>query len=100
MRNSPAEQSPSGTPQPGGSGTQSGGGGTNGKAEMWQPDEAAVRDGTCSFNVKVNLTYFPIELNFNAHKLYRSSSPPPPPAPSPEPYPLPSVSYQFLLITF
>uniref|UniRef100_F1KY66 Numb-related protein 1 n=1 Tax=Ascaris suum TaxID=6253 RepID=F1KY66_ASCSU len=52
MRNSPAEQSPSGTPQPGGSGTQSGGGGTNGKAEMWQPDEAAVRDGTCSFNVK------------------------------------------------
>ncbi|VDM41298.1 unnamed protein product [Toxocara canis] len=51
MRNSPAEQSPSGTPQPGGSGPHSGSS-ANDKAEMWQPDEAAVRDGTCSFNVK------------------------------------------------
>lgn len=47
---SPANQSPGGTPQPSGSGT--GGGSAAGKAELWQPDEAAVRDGTCSFNVK------------------------------------------------
>uniref|UniRef100_A0A0N5A8R4 PID domain-containing protein n=1 Tax=Syphacia muris TaxID=451379 RepID=A0A0N5A8R4_9BILA len=34
--------------QPGGSGI----GGSSLKVELWLPDEAAVKDGTCSFNVK------------------------------------------------
>ncbi|VDN53490.1 unnamed protein product [Dracunculus medinensis] len=49
-RDLPREQSPANSAQPSGSGAP--GMNADDKAELWQPDEAAVRSGTCSFNVK------------------------------------------------
>lgn len=47
LRSGSLVESPSST-QPGGSGIN----GTSSKAELWLPDEAAVREGNCSFAVK------------------------------------------------
>lgn len=54
-RDLPREQSPANSAQPSGSGAP--GMNADDKAELWQPDEAAVRSGTCSFNVKVIFSF-------------------------------------------